>query len=148
MQHIASWVFKPNTVFRQQSGVPSEGLIPKGERHDFLMFVAVVCHESAVKPQVILAILKMLNSSCCNPPKPETKLGKIVDWTGRHHYVRCRTPHFGADTAGLNPRGKRHKILASLAWSCRKHYIKQGTILAALRQVNFENCSPPKSNGN
>jgi Primase C terminal 1 (PriCT-1) len=122
----------------------SAGLIPRGERHAFLMLVAASCHKSGVTPLAILGILRRINAELCRPPKREVDLSRIVDWTGRNPYVSCRSRKAETPTHGLIPRGRRHHFLIALASTCHQNRMKPARTLEMLRKFNSEYCSPPK----
>ena len=92
LQKIVGWAVEETTASCRPSGFDgqSPGLIPRGERHAFLMVVASACHERGVEREATFAIAKMINSEWCAPPKAEKELNEIVDWTARNHYSRGR----------------------------------------------------------
>jgi hypothetical protein len=132
------------TVSRLHSGLETHlvGLIPRGERYHFLIFVAA-CRESGVEPAAVLAVLKTMNSEYCRPPKREAELEKLVDRSGRERYSRRRPTDIEIDSHGFIPRGQRNEFLIDLAQTCHENHISQAATLEILRQANTR-CNPPK----
>jgi hypothetical protein len=139
------WICTTTTVSCRRPALDtySVRLIPRGERYYFLLFVAAACRENRVGPAKVLAILKIINSECCHPPKRESELEKIVDSSGRERNVPRRPTDIEINSHGFIPRGERNHFLVSLARTCRKNRIRPAVMLEILRQANSM-CAPPK----
>ena len=146
LEKIVDWAVKETPVSCRLSSFDGEspGLISRGERYAFLMFVTSACHENGVVPEATLAIAKMINSECCHPPKREKELNGIVDWTARNRYSRGRAADLELGAHGCIPRGERHRFLTSLARTFHEERIKQPALLESLRKANLAYCRPPK----
>jgi hypothetical protein len=146
LEKIVDWAVKETPVSCRLSSFDGEspGLISRGERYAFLMFVTSACHENGVEPEATLAIAKMINSECCHPPKREKELNGIVDWTARNRYSRGRAADLESGAHGCIPRGERHRFLTSLARTFHEERIKQPALLESVRKANLAYCRPPK----
>jgi transcriptional regulator with XRE-family HTH domain len=145
LERLVHRICGKTTVSRLHSGLEahSVGLIPRGERYHFLIFVAAACRENGVEPAAVLAILKTMNSEYCHPPKREAELEQIVDRSGRERYSRRRPSDIEINSHGFIPRGQRNEFLIGLAQTCHENHVSQATTLEILRQANTR-CNPPK----